>query len=91
MQKSTKVLALVLLLLCSQLLLSAHMHTDADVGLAACSICLVGQNAEFDNALFSNTNASQLIGANETPYQYLSPRLVFDKSPIVVYLRGPPA
>ena len=91
MQSSTKVLTLVLFLLCSQLSLSAHAHSDTDVGLAGCSVCLVGQNAEFDDALFSNTSTTQLIGAYETPYQYLSPRLVFDKSPLVIYLRGPPA
>ena len=91
MQKSTKVLALALFLLCSQLTLSAHVHADTDVGLAACSVCLVGQNAEFDDALIVNNNAYQLTSAYKTLYQKLTPRLIFDKSPIVVYLRGPPA
>ena len=91
LQKSTKVLALVLLLLCSQFSLSAHVHTDADVGLAACSVCLVGQNAEFDDALIPSNKPFQLIIVYKTHYQNLTPRPIFDKSPIVVYLRGPPA
>ncbi len=91
MQKSTKVLALVLFLLCSQLQIASHFHADDDIGFEACSVCLVGQNAEFDDALLPTQACHHLNNQNRSYYQDISVQVIFDNSPIFLYLRGPPA
>jgi len=75
MQNSTKLMVLMLMLFCAQLSNSAHSHVDKDSCLDNCSVCLVGQNAEFDDALvakFTN-NFHVLVNTND----YLSLNTVF--------------
>ena len=91
MQKSTKVLALVLFLLCSQLSLASHVHAESDVALEACSVCLIGQAAEFDDALFSNSTNSYHLKTFTNSYHNQKNTFDCDNAPLTIRLRGPPA
>jgi len=90
-QKGTKVFALVLFLLCSQLSLASHVHAENDVALEACSVCLVGQSAEFDDVILPSVNHKPLITNFGVYTSTISAPTVFDQSPISLHLRGPPA
>ena len=91
MQKSTKVFALVLFLFCSQLQISSHLHDDAEIGFEACSVCLVGQSAEFDDALFSTAKPDVRFDNHLIDFPLSIYQINFDNSPLSLYLRGPPA
>ena len=90
-QKSTKVLALVLFLLCSQLSLASHVHAESDVALEACSVCLVGQSAEFDDALYSNSTNHLQLKTFTDAYQNQKSTFYSNNAPLTLRLRGPPA
>ena len=91
LQQSTKVFALVLLVLCGQLLLNSHAHSDDNLGVEACTVCLVGQVAEFDDALVSTATVDVYFSTYSTALSKAANQQHFDNSPLSLYLRGPPA
>jgi hypothetical protein len=91
MQNSNKLLALLLILFCGQLSLAAHSHDETDTSFEACSVCLVGQNAEFDDVLTPDSSANLQLNLNTLYLSEFSSEVIFDNSPFTLYLRGPPA
>ena len=91
LQQSTKFFALVFLVLCGQLLLNSHAHSDDTLGVKACTVCLVGQSAEFDDALIPSDTAKVYFATYRTNLSTVLNQQHFDNSPLSLYLRGPPA
>ena len=91
LQQSTKVFALVLLVLCGQLFLNSHAHSDDNLGVEVCTVCLVGQNAEFDDALVSTATVDVYFATFSTSLLIALNQQHIDNSPLSLYLRGPPA
>lgn len=86
-----KLIALILLLLCTQLSYAAHSHDVDDLSFESCATCLMAENIELDDVILSPS--TKFISPEFTSVESLAITfLELSKNRSrVLYLRGPPA
>ena len=90
-RQTIKMMIVILMVLCVQIASSIHAHSIDEDSVEPCTVCLVSQNSELDDVIPALIQSKLTVSTEFISSKLEIAQPIHFNSPLVLYLRGPPA